>query len=72
MIYENLYSKTCYFTNGKKCGYSDYLEMQVKKYPFHSGGQVVLTNGHKVLECYEYLNFKQLIQAIRRIRPKLK
>lgn len=44
--YENLYSKWLYTTNSKPYG-QGYLEIQLHKYPFHSGLRVLVTDGFK-------------------------
>lgn len=57
--YLNLYSKWLYKGNKKPYG-AGYLEVQVKSYPFHTGLQVVLTDGFKAIKV---IHCKDAFQA---------
>ena len=59
--YQNLYSKWLYQGNGKIYG-NGYLEVQVQRYPFHTGLRVIVTDGYKTIKD---IHCNSVIQAVR-------
>jgi hypothetical protein len=66
--YENIYSKWLYKGNGKPYG-QGYKEIQLHKYPFHSGLRVLVTDGFKYLKD---IHCKSIFEAKTELKKLLK
>ena len=66
--YQNLYSKWLYTSNKKPYG-DGYLEVQLHKYPFHSGLRVLVTDGYRYIRD---IHCSSITQAKNELRKQYK
>lgn len=65
--YRNLYSKWVFASNGKAYG-NGYLEVQIHRYPFHTGLRVLVTDGFKYLSDVHCSSIEQAKNEFRKIQ----
>lgn len=68
--YKNLYSHWVYCSNNKPHG-NGYLEVQIHKYPFHTGLRVLLTDGYKYFKDIHCKDMFEAKNEFRKIQKEL-